>query len=380
MKKKTEILHLAAARDEQTGALSIPVFHASTYHQADVEARQKWTYGRSANPTREALEGLLASLEGAVDGFAFSSGMAALTTALTSFVKSGDHIVATKNIYGGTFRLLTTYLDRFGVTHTFVDTTNPRDVEQAIGDKTKILLLESPSNPLLIITDLVAMSSIAQKHGIVSIIDNTFMTPYLQRPLDFGIDISVHSATKFLGGHSDLIAGAIMTKTKEQGKAIKAVQSTCGNILSPNDSWLLIRGIKTLSARMDAQCKSADALARWLTMQPWASEVFYPGLENHKGHDIIKSQSSGFGAVASVKLESVERAQRIMKRVKIWNVAVSLGGVESILSYPKEMSHAAIPAKERLSLGITDELIRLSVGLEDVEDLIEDLRCAAESK
>jgi cystathionine beta-lyase/cystathionine gamma-synthase len=377
MKKKTSILHGAAAYDKLTGALSIPVYHASTFRQSDIDTTPEWEYGRSANPTRAALESLLASLEGAATGFAFSSGMAALTTAITSFVSSGDHIVAAKDIYGGTFRFLTEYLNRFGVRHTFVDTTSPEDVKSAITDKTKVILLESPSNPLLKVTDLSTMSLIAKKYNILTIIDNTFMTPYLQKPLDLGIDISVHSATKFLAGHSDLIAGAIMTKTAEQGRTVKFVQNTCGNILSPNDSWLLIRGIKTLSARMDAQCKSADTLARWLTEQSWVTEVLYPGLESHKGHDIIKGQSSGFGAVVSVKFDTVERAIRIMKRVKLWNVAVSLGGVESILSYPSKMSHSAIPPEERKLLGITDNLVRLSVGLEDVEDLIDDLRIAA---
>lgn len=377
MKKKTGILHAEAARDKITGALSIPVYHASTYHQPDIDTPPEWEYGRSANPTRAALESVLAALEGAAAGFAFSSGMAAITAAITSFVNNGDHIVAGKDIYGGTFRFLTTYLNRFGVSHTFVDTTNPDEVEKAINAHTKVLLLESPSNPLLKITDLSAMSNISKKHGLTTIIDNTFMTPYLQRPLDFGIDISVHSATKFLGGHSDLIAGAIMTRTIEQGKIVKSIQNTCGNILSPNDSWLLLRGIKTLSARMDAQCQSADKLARWLSEQSWVEEVLYPGLEEHKGHNIIKNQSSGFGAVVSVKFDTVERAVKIMKKVKLWSVAVSLGGVESILSYPKKMSHAAIPADERQKLGITDNLVRLSVGLEDVEDLIEDLRVAA---
>jgi len=376
MNKKTSIQH-AAARDEKTGALSIPVYHASTYHQPDVLKRQEWDYGRSGNPTRAALEQLLALLEGAAAGFAFSSGMAALTTALTSFVKTSDHIVAAKDIYGGTFRLLTSYLDKFGVAHTFVDTTNPDEVEKAVTAHTKILLLESPSNPLLKITNLSAMAAIAKKHGIISIIDNTFMTPYLQRPLDLGIDISVHSATKFLGGHSDLIAGAIMTKTSEHAQAVKTVQNTCGNILSPNDSWLLIRGIKTLSARIDAQSHSAEILAEKLSALPWVSEVFYPGLAKHPGHEIIKSQSTGFGAVVSVKVDSVERTLGIMKNVKLWNVAVSLGGVESILSYPSKMSHASIPVREREALGITDNLIRLSVGLEDVEDLIDDLNSAA---
>ena len=377
MNKKTRILHEAAARDKQTGALSIPVYHASTYHQADIEKTPQWEYGRSANPTRLALEELLAALEGAAAGFAFSSGMAAVTAALTSFVNSGDHIVATRDIYGGSYRFLTGYINRFGVTHTFVDTTDQQNVQNALHPNTKVLFLESPSNPLLKITDLEAMVAIARKRNILTIIDNTFLTPYFLQPMALGIDVCVHSATKFLGGHSDLIAGAVMTRTPELAKAVKFVQNTCGNILSPNDSWLLIRGIKTLSARLDAQSKSAMILARWLCKQSWVSEVFYPGLESHPGHDIITKQASGYGAVVSVKIDTVERVIKIMKNVKYWNVAVSLGGVESILSYPRKMSHAAIPETERHALGISDNLIRLSIGLEDVEDLINDLQLAA---
>ncbi len=377
MKNKTSILHAAAARDKSTGALSIPVYHASTYHQYDIDNPSEWEYSRSGNPTRGALESLLASLENAASGFAFTSGMAALTTALTAIVKQGDHILAAKDIYGGTYRLLTSYLTKFGVSYTFVDTTNPESVEREIQPSTKVLLLESPSNPLLKITDIQAMADIAKKHNLVSIIDNTFMTPYLQRPLYMDIDISVHSATKFLSGHSDLISGAVMTNNSDYARAIKTVQNTCGNILSPNDSWLLIRGIKTLSARMDAQCQNAGILAKWLVEQSWIDTVYYPGLETHPGREIIERQASGFGAVISVKIDSVERTFRIMKNVKLWNVAVSLGGVESILSYPRKMSHAAIPPKEREVLGITDNLIRLSVGLEDVSDLIEDLKNSA---
>lgn len=376
MKKATRILHAAAGRDQGTGALSVPIFNASTFHQADLD-RPQWEYGRSGNPTRRALEELLASLEGAAAGFAFSSGMAAISAALMAVTKSGDHIVATRDIYGGSFRLLTDFLSKYGVSHDFVDATNPGDVEKAIRPNTKVLFLESPSNPLLKITDLAAMAELAKKHGLISIIDNTFMTPYLQRPLELGIDISVHSATKFLGGHSDLIAGAVMTKTEELGRAVKAVQNTCGAVLGPNDCWLLLRGIKTLSARMEIQSRQAQALAEWLKAQPWVKQVFYPGLPDHPGHEIIQQQADGFGAVVSVETDSTPRAEKIMKHVKLWSVAVSLGGVESILSYPTKMSHAAIPAKAREALGISPALIRLSVGLEAVEDLQGDLEAAA---
>lgn len=362
-----------ANRDSATGALSIPIYNASTYHQADVENPQEWEYGRGGNPTRGALEELLATLENGTAGFAFSSGMAAMTAAIMAFVKAGDHIVATRDIYGGSYRLLTGFLPKFGVTHTFVDMTDPRSVERAIAKSTTLILLETPSNPLLRITDIEAVAAIAKKHGILTLLDNTFMTPYLQRPLDLGIDVSVHSATKFLGGHSDLIAGAVIVKAPELAGAVKFTQNTCGAVLGPQDSWLLIRGIKTLSARMDTQSANALHVAKWLTAQPWTAQVYYPGLPEHPGHEIFKRQATGYGAVVSIKTDTVERALTLMKRVKLWNVAVSLGGVESIMSYPRLMSHASIPAAEREELGITDTVLRLSIGLEDVEDLIEDL-------
>jgi len=378
MKRKTEIVH-TASRDHATGALSIPIFNASTYHQADVEHPQEWEYGRSGNPTRRALEELLAAIEGGVAGFAFSSGMAAMTAAIMAFIKSGDHIVATRDIYGGSYRLITGFLPKFGVTHTFVDMTDPRNVERAINNATSLILLESPSNPLLRVTDIEAVVAIARAHGILTLLDNTFMTPYLQRPLDLGIDVSVHSATKFLGGHSDLIAGAVVVKAAERAGAVKFTQNTCGAVLGPQDSWLLIRGIKTLSVRMDAQGESALRLAQWLAGQPWITRVHYPGLAAHPGNEILKRQATGFGAVVSIETDTVGRSLALMKRVKLWNVAVSLGGVESIMSYPRLMSHAAIPAAEREALGITDKILRLSIGLEDAEDLIEDLQQAAKT-
>jgi len=377
MKKKTAILHATTGHDEATGALSIPVYNASTYRQKDVEVRQAFDYSRSGNPTRQAVESQLAALEGGEGGFAFSSGMAALTAAITAFVKQGDHIVATRDIYGGTHRLLTAYLSRFGVSHTFVDMTDVQNTARAIQPNTRLLLLESPSNPLLRITDLAAHAKLASKHGLVTVIDNTFMTPYLQKPFRFGIDVSVHSATKFLGGHSDLLAGAVMTRTAELAREIRFVQNCCGAVLSPQDSWLLMRGIKTLSARMEVQSLNAEKLAQILEEEPWVTDIYYPGLLTHAGHSILKEQADGFGAVLSFKTDTVERARRIMQKVKYWSVAVSLGGVESILSYPCRMSHAAIPALEREALGVTENLIRLSVGLEDVEDLVSDLVEAA---
>ena len=372
MKYGTRILHNENEVDPHTGALSIPIYQASTYHQFDVDNPGKYAYSRSGNPTREALEKTLASLENGTHAYAFSSGMAATSSSL-AILEQGDHVIATADIYGGSYRILTSFFNKFGITTTFVDMSRLEDIEKAITPNSRLLFLESPSNPLLKVTDLLGATAIARKHGLITMIDNTFMSPYFQRPLDLGLDIVVHSATKFLGGHSDVIGGAVITKSDKLASQIYSVQTGFGAILGPQDCWLLLRGIKTLKARMELQQKSATEIAHWLKQQSWVTDVYYPGLPDHPGHEIIKSQASGFGAVLSFKTETVEQAKRIMKKVKVWSVAVSLGGVESILSYPVKMSHASIPPLEREMLGITDNLIRLSVGLEDVSDLIEDL-------
>jgi cysteine-S-conjugate beta-lyase len=379
MRYETSIVHSGADRDPHTGALSMPIYSASTYHQPDISTRQEFDYSRSGNPTRKALETALAQLESGAAGFAFSSGMAAITSAIMAVCRSGDHIVAARDIYGGTYRLLTSFFDRFGIGCTFADTTNLAAVEKAITPATRVLFLETPSNPLLKITDLDACATIARRHGLVSMADNTFCSPYFLRPCELGIDLCIHSATKFLGGHSDLLAGAVIARTDDLAKKVYFVQNTCGAVLSPENSWLLLRSIKTLAPRLRMQAETADSLAKWLANQPWVSAVYYPGLPEHPGHDIMKKQAYGFGAVASLKTDTVDRALSIMKTVKLWTVAVSLGGVESILSYPYKMSHAAIPADERNALGVTDTLVRLSPGLEAAEDLIDDLDRSAAS-
>ncbi len=372
MKYGTRILHNGNELDPHTGALSIPIYQASTYHQHDVDNPGKYEYSRSGNPTREALEKTLAALENGTDAYAFASGMAATSSAL-SILEQGDHIVATEDIYGGSYRILSRFFSKFGIKTTFVDMTQLENIEKAIQPNTKVLFLETPSNPLLKITDIAGVVQIAKRRHLITMIDNTFMSPYFQRPLDLGVDIVIHSATKFLGGHSDVIGGAVITKSKEMAAKIYFVQNGFGAILGPQDSWLLLRGIKTLRARMELQQQSALEIAGWLKRQLWVTGVYYPGLPDHPGYDINKSQATGFGAVLSFKTDTVERARRLMEQVKLWSVAVSLGGVESILSYPVKMSHAAIPPAERARLGITDNLIRLSVGLEDSEDLIDDL-------
>jgi cystathionine beta-lyase/cystathionine gamma-synthase len=373
----TKILHGAGDRDPYTGALSIPIYNASTYHQKNIDKRQDFEYSRSGNPTRKALEETLAALEGGTNGYAFSSGVAAITAAITSVCKAGDHLVVTKDVYGGTYRLLTRYLHRFGIDFTFADTTSLEATEREMRPNTKVLFLESPSNPLLKIVDFVEMVGLARKYNLVTMLDNTFLSPYFFRPLECGVDIAIHSATKFLGGHSDLLAGAVVTRTRDLGSEVYLVQNATGNVLSPESSWLLMRGIKTLRARMTIQADGAMKIAQWLSGQPWVRQVYYPGLTSHPGHEIVKSQASGYGAVVSFATDTVERAHAIMRGVKYWTVAVSLGGVESIMSYPAKMSHASIPKEERDALGITDNLIRLSIGLEDAGDLIEDMARAA---
>ncbi|MCX5817660.1 MAG: PLP-dependent aspartate aminotransferase family protein [Proteobacteria bacterium] len=375
MDYKTKILHTGKDRDPYTGASSIPIYQVSTFAQSDPVEFGPYEYGRGTNPTREALEHTIALLEGGTNGYAFASGMAAISSVLLLF-KPGDHIVVAEDVYGGTYRVLTTIFQRWGLNHTFVDMTDPGKIEAAILPETKAIFAETPSNPLLKITDLAAVVEIAKKKELLTIIDNTFMSPYLQRPIEFGFDIVIHSATKFIGGHSDVIAGLAVTKDAVWGNRLKTIQVHFGAILGPQDSWLLLRGIKTLSARMDVQQKSAEIVAQWLAEQQEIKKVYYPTLPSHRGREIHLKQSSGGGAVVSFELENGEIAKEVLRRIKLPLMAVSLGGVESILSYPATMSHASMPREERYARGITDGLLRLSVGLEDPKDLCDDLRQA----
>jgi cystathionine beta-lyase len=372
MDYKTKILHTGKDTDPYTGASSIPIYQASTFAQDNPEAFGAYVYTRGQNPTREALEDTIALLEGAAAGYAFSSGMAAIASVLLLF-EPGDHIVVPEDVYGGTYRILTTIFQRWKLKHSFVDMTDPLKIEKALLPETKAIFAETPSNPLLKITDLAAVVKIAKKRNILTIIDNTFMSPYLQRPIEIGFDIVVHSATKFLGGHSDIIAGLAVTKDKEWGRRLKDIQTGFGGILGPQDSWLLLRGIKTLSVRMDAQQKSAETIARWLQEQSAVMKVYYPTLATHPGREIHMRQASGGGAVVSFEFENGEIAKKVLRNVRIPLMAVSLGGVESILSYPTTMSHSAMPEFERYARGISDGLVRFSVGLEDPEDLCDDL-------
>ena len=375
MKLATRLIHRESGIDQQTGAVGVPIYQISTYRQTSVDHFGKYDYARGDNPTREAVEETVAALEGGSRCLAFASGMAAITTTLMIF-SPGDHLVVCDDVYGGAYRALTTIFSRMGITSTFVDATDLTAIEAAITPQTKGLYLETPSNPLLKVTDLRGAAAIAKKHGIISMVDNTFMTPYLQRPLELGCDIVLHSGTKFLNGHSDVICGFAVVNDKELGQRIRYIQNAFGTGLGPQDSFLTLRGIKTLKVRMEESQKNTARIIDWLKAQPCVTAIHYPGLANHPGHAIHAAQADGFGAVFSFELDSLERTKKLLENSKLAVFAVSLGGVESILSYPTKMSHASVPPAERLRKGITDTLVRLSVGLEDPDDLIEDLaRC-----
>jgi cysteine-S-conjugate beta-lyase len=371
----TQLLHTGNEIDPVTGASAFPIYQASTFHQSDFDSSPRFDYARSGNPTRAALEDTMAVLEGGARGFAFASGMAAITATLLLF-SAGDHLIACDDLYGGTYRALTQLVSRLGIETTFVDATDVEQIRAAIRPNTKGLILETPSNPTLRIIDLQGAAAIAKEHGLISVVDNTFMSPYYQRPLDLGIDIVLHSGTKFLGGHSDVVAGVAVVKDEELAKRLYFLQNACGGVLGPQDCFLLQRGLKTLKVRLDASSEGALNIARWLSEREDIAHVYYPGLPEHPGHEIHKKQASGFGAVLSFDVGSAERARQVASRVKLPLFAVSLGAVETILSYPRTMSHAAMPEAERYRRGITDGLFRLSVGLEDPDDLIADLEQA----
>jgi cysteine-S-conjugate beta-lyase len=372
---QTKLLHNKWKMDPQTGAVSVPIQHASTFHQFDFDTFGKYDYSRSGNPTREALEETIAALEGGVRGFAFSSGMAAISTAFLLLSK-GDHVLVTEDVYGGTYRMITEVLSRFGIEYTFVDMTDLHEVASHIRPNTKVIYVETPSNPLLKVTDIRGIVKLAKANGCLTFLDNTFMTPALQRPLDLGVDVVLHSATKFLSGHSDVVAGLAIVKDEELAKQLYKLQNSFGAVLGVQDAWLVLRGLKTLHVRLEQSSQSALAIARYLANHPKVEEVYYPGLTYHPGHAIQRYQASGFGAVLSFRLADEEAVRTFVKHVRIPVFAVSLGAVESILSYPAKMSHAAMPKEERERRGITDGLLRLSVGLEAADDLIADFEQA----
>jgi cystathionine beta-lyase len=369
MKIATRLIHSGKDVQPATGPLSVPLYHASTYAQESVDDFGAWDYARSGNPTRQALEDAIAELEGGVCGCAFGSGMAAISSTLLLF-SAGDHLVVGEDVYGGAFRVMTQVFDRWGLSVSFVDATDLSAMAAAIRGNTKALYVESPSNPLLKISDLAGAAGLARQHGMLTIVDNTFMTPYLQRPLELGCDIVVHSGTKFLNGHSDVVCGLAVAADPHVGQRLRFIQNSFGAVLGPNDSWLTLRGLRTLKVRMEESQRSALRMANWLESHPRVRRVWYPGLPSHPGYAVHRHQASGPGAVLSFELESTELTKRLLEGVKLAAFAVSLGGVESILSYPAKMSHAAMPPAQRAQRGISDSLVRLSVGLEDADDLI----------
>lgn len=372
MKFSTKLIHSGQTHDPLTGALGVPIYQTSTYRQESVDQFGRYDYARSDNPTREALEEAIAALEGGTRGFAFGSGMAAISSTLLIF-SPGDHLVVCDDVYGGAYRILTRLFSRLGISSTFVDATSLEAIEAAIRPETKGIYLESPSNPLLKVTDLRGVAELARGRGIVTMVDNTFMTPYLQRPLELGCDIVLHSATKFINGHSDVICGLAVVNDPQLGERIRFIQNGFGAVPGPQDSFLTLRGLKTLKVRMDQSQRSAAAIVEWLGSQRRVTRIHYPGLADHPGHAIQISQADGAGAVISFELDSLETTRRLLEQSRLSAFAVSLGGVESIISYPARMSHAALPPEERLRRGITDTLVRLSVGLEDPDDLIAEM-------
>jgi len=374
----TKLIHTGYHKDKTTGALGVPIYQVSTFDQGEPGAHREFDYARSGNPTRKALEHSLALLENGTHGFAFASGMAAISSAFCLF-SAGDHIIVCEDVYGGTYRVLTKLFNRFGFEVSFVDTSDTSNIIKEVKSYTKAIYLETPSNPLLKITDLKEAFTFAKEHDLITIVDNTFMTPYFQRPLDLGADIVLHSATKFLGGHSDIIAGAVITGNEDLAKRIGFIQNAFGAILGPQDCYLLIRGLKTLKVRMDHYDQSALTIAQFLNNHKNVRKVYYPGLKTHAGREIHFKQASGFGAVVSFELHDSDQVAKFVKKIKLASYAVSLGGVESILSYPFTMSHASMPESHRRRLGISDTLLRISVGLEDTNDLVNDLKQALES-
>lgn len=374
MKETTQILHSIPV-DELTGAISTPIYQTSTFVQDAPGIHKGFDYARSNNPTRKALEDLMAKIENGSNAYAFSSGIAAID-AVVKLLKSGDEILAVNDIYGGAFRLFTHIYEKFGVKVKYIDTTHAENVQDAISDSTKLIWIESPTNPTLKISDIERIAKIAKQNQILLCVDNTFASPASQKPLDLGADIVIHSATKYLAGHSDLIAGLVVTKTPELGNEIKFIQNSSGAILSPFDSWLVIRGIETLTLRIKQHSDSALKIAAYLLTEPIVNQVYYPGLTGHLNHDIAKQQLKYFGGVISfdLKVDDKALASQLVSKTRYFKLAESLGGVKSLICLPCEMTHKSVPREKRYESGVTDSLIRLSVGLEDAEDLIDDLK------
>jgi len=368
----TDCIHAGNTPDPATGAVAVPIYQTSTYVQEALGKHKGYEYARTQNPTRRALEENVAKLEGGAGAHAFASGMAAIT-AVSTLVKAGEHVVCSNMTYGGTFRYFTKIQARQGVSFTFVDTADADAVRKAMRPNTRLLHLESPTNPTMALCDIALLSAMAHERGAVAVVDNTFASPYLQRPLTLGADIVVHSTTKFLNGHSDSVGGIAIASEPEHVEWLGFVQNSSGAILSPFDSWLVLRGIKTLGVRMERHEENGRAVAQFLDAHPKVKKTNYPGLPDHPQHELAKRQMKGFGAMISFDVGSFEAASRFLSRVRLCSLAESLGGVETLISHPATMTHASIPEEERLCLGVTPGLVRISVGIEDVEDIVADL-------
>jgi cystathionine gamma-lyase/cystathionine beta-lyase/cystathionine gamma-lyase/homocysteine desulfhydrase len=368
----TTAIHAGQEADEATGSVTVPIYQTSTYQQEGLGRHKGYEYARTQNPTRAALERNLAALEGARFGFAFASGMAAIDATLR-LVKSGEHVIVSDNTYGGTYRLFSKILSNYGLEFDYVDTSEVTKVEEAFKENTRMVFLETPTNPVMIITDLQAVSDLAHARGARVVCDNTFMSPYLQRPLEFGVDIVVHSTTKYLNGHSDGVGGAVVLDNEEDANWLGFVQNGVGAILSPFDSWLVLRGTKTLALRMEQHDRSGRAVAAFLEEHPKVRKIYYPGSLSHKQHELAKRQQKGFGGMVAFDVGSLEAARTVLESVKLCTLAESLGGVETLISHPATMTHASVLPETRDRLGITDGLVRISVGIEDTDDIIEDL-------
>ncbi len=374
----TDCIHAGQDPDELTGAVAVPIYQTSTYVQPEFGRHKGYEYARTGNPTRSALEANLAVLEGGETGHCFASGMAAIDT-IMKLLSKGDHVVAAANMYGGTFRLFHHVLERMGLEFTYVDTTDVRNIERALRDETRMLFLETPTNPMMSITDIAACTKLVKDRDILVVVDNTFCSPFLQQPLSLGADIVVHSTTKFLNGHSDSVGGAVICSSSEVGQRIGFLQNAAGAILSPFDSFLVMRGIKTLAVRMEKHNENGAAIAEYLANHSKVKKVNYPGLSTHPQHELAKRQMRGFGALISFELGSIENARKFLNEVKLCSLGESLGGVETLISHPATMTHASVPEEDRNRLGITGGLVRISVGIEDLEDLIADLERSFEA-
>jgi cystathionine beta-lyase/cystathionine gamma-synthase len=371
----TDAVHAGQEPDPVTGAVTIPIYQTSTYVQEELGKHKGFEYARTQNPTRFALEKNLAVLERGQRGFAFASGMAA-TTAVTYLLQGGDHVVASNNMYGGTYRLFEKILTTYGLRFDYVNTGDLAAVQKAFRPETKMLFVETPTNPSMIISDLRALAEIARSKGARLVVDNTFMTPYFQRPIELGAHLVVHSTTKYLNGHSDMVGGVVISNDEAASERLQFVQNAAGAVPGPFDCWLCLRGVKTLALRMERHEKNARAIAEWLAGHPKLKGVFYPGLKTHPGHELHQRQASGFGGMIAFDTGSIEQAASVLKRARLFSLAESLGGVESLISHPATMTHASVPRTEREKVGLTDGLVRVSVGIEDLEDLLLDLRSA----